>query len=43
MQKLVERTTIKEWWQELTPTNVAGMSHTMLPNPYTLPECCQQI
>jgi hypothetical protein len=25
MQKLVERTTIDEWWQELTPTNVAGM------------------
>jgi hypothetical protein len=39
MQKLVERTTINERQQELTPTNVlAGVSHTTWPNPYKSPE-----
>jgi hypothetical protein len=38
MQKLAERTTIDKWQQELTPTNVAGMSHMTLPNPYKSPE-----
>jgi hypothetical protein len=35
---LAERTTIDEWQQELTPTNVTGMSHTTWPNKYKSPE-----
>jgi hypothetical protein len=38
MQKLEERTTINEWQQELTPTNVAGVWHMTWPNPYKSPE-----
>jgi hypothetical protein len=37
MQKLAERTTINELQQELTPTNVAGVSHMTWPNPYKSP------
>jgi hypothetical protein len=37
-EKLAERTTINEWQQYLTPTNVADVSHTTWPNPYKSPE-----
>jgi hypothetical protein len=33
MQQLAERTTINQWQQELTPTNVAGVLHKIWPNP----------
>jgi hypothetical protein len=37
-KKTVETTTINRWHQELTPTNITGMSHTTWPNPYKSPE-----
>jgi hypothetical protein len=37
-QEEAEIITIYEWCQELTPTNVAGVSHTTWPNAYKSPE-----
>jgi hypothetical protein len=35
---IAERTTVDKRRQELTPTNVTGVSHKTWPNPYKSPE-----